>query len=337
MSSCKGKSRVLFEDQVIEADEGATVLEALENAGVSWPAGCRSGVCGSCKMHLKDGEVIDAKGKRYSKDKLENQTFLACSMLPDGDVSVSGERLEEDYLEATLKNIEQLADDIIQVTLQCSQELQAQAGQFLNICRDDGLQRCYSIAGISEGEEPEVELHVKLYQNGEMSGWLAKEQSLGSPLSISAPQGSCHYRPVYRDQNLLLLGTGTGLAPLYGVILEAIASNHQGRIVLYHGSRSSQGLYLHRELQDLEREVGVLEYHGCVSSESAEGFEHGRAHDLAFSTFKDLKDWQVFLCGHPEMVKAAQRMAYLSGVSMSAIHLDSFTPSGGAVVETPAA
>ena len=71
-----------------------------------------------------------------------------------------------------------------------------------------------------------------------------------------------------------------------------------------------------------------LFYHACLSrddsSNASKGYEPGRANELALSEHSDLKGWTVYLCGHPEMVKATQRKAFLAGASMNDIHTDSF-------------
>jgi ferredoxin-NADP reductase len=330
--SCSQKSKILLDGQELAGAEDRSVLEALENAGVEWPSGCKNGVCGSCKMSLLSGEIVDKGGERYARKDLENGEFLACSFSPKGAIEVSSERPEDELVEATLKRIEKLADDIIEVTLQCCEAVQGRPGQFLNLQREDGLQRCYSIAGISEEDQSEVHLHVKLYQNGEMSSWLAEGKNLGMQLGISEPKGNCFYKPEFREQNILLIGTGTGLAPLYGVVMDAVADEHAGRIVLFHGSRHADGVYMHQQMQQLAESIEGFEYFGCVSSEPCDGFEFGRADEKAFEYLSALRGWRVFLCGHPEMVMSAQKRAFLAGAGMGDIYCDPFTPAGGEVV-----
>jgi len=50
----------------------------------------------------------------------------------------------------------------------------------------------------------------------------------------------------------------------------------------------------------------------------------GRACERALSEHPDLKNWQVFICGVPAMVKFMQQRAYLGGASMQNIHSGPF-------------
>ena len=40
-----------------------------------------------------------------------------------------------------------------------------------------------------------------------------------------------------------------------------------------------------------------------------------------------LKNWRVYLCGHPDMVKATRKQAFLAGASMKDIYADPFVIS----------
>jgi ferredoxin-NADP reductase len=65
-----------------------TVLEAAEEAGVSVPFECRSGICGQCKLRLLDGAVtMDAEDALTDADR-KGGRILACQAHPTRDVSV---------------------------------------------------------------------------------------------------------------------------------------------------------------------------------------------------------------------------------------------------------
>ncbi|MEX5299866.1 ferredoxin reductase [Kocuria sp. CPCC 205292] len=54
---------VTFErsDQEVEADSATTLLEAGEEAGVAMPYGCRMGICRSCLVPLRAGQIRDLR------------------------------------------------------------------------------------------------------------------------------------------------------------------------------------------------------------------------------------------------------------------------------------
>lgn len=144
---------------------------------------------------------------------------------------------------------------------------------------------------------------------------------------------------------MLLVGTGTGLAPLVGVVRTALASGHGGQVHLYHGSSKRDGLYLVDELRELADRAPNFHYVPCVSRESVpKGFQQCRAHALAFAVHDSLAGWQVHLAGNPDMVDAATALAEKAGAKPEDICADAFVlkdlrtknaPSPGAGRRTP--
>jgi NAD(P)H-flavin reductase len=114
---------------------------------------------------------------------------------------------------------------------------------------EDGLTRSYSLASLAS--DSLLELHVAVRPWGFMSRWLTT--SIGQPVGLRGPFGECCYRPDNRRRPLLLIGTGTGLAPLMGVLRDALTRGHSGPIRIYHGARNLDGLYLWQALLKLAK------------------------------------------------------------------------------------
>jgi uncharacterized 2Fe-2S/4Fe-4S cluster protein (DUF4445 family) len=76
----------------VQANPGKTLLESLAQAGVMVEAPCGGkGICGKCRVLLIQGSLSDggAAGKTPLSDReLESGYRLACSAIPDGDVTV---------------------------------------------------------------------------------------------------------------------------------------------------------------------------------------------------------------------------------------------------------
>jgi NAD(P)H-flavin reductase len=158
--------------------------------------------------------------------------FLACSCVPEADLDVSSPDADLRFA-AAIRSVRKLSDDVVEVRLIPDARIDFRAGQYVTVQRGDGLARSYSIASLPE--ENELELHIRKIPNGAMSGWFHDTARPGDRVTVIGPSGECFYVEGREDQPLLLAGTGTGLAPLYGILRDAIARHHRGPIYIFHG------------------------------------------------------------------------------------------------------
>lgn len=315
---------LVFEGKSYERLPDETVLDCLMRYDVQVPHSCRNGICQSCLMRAvkSDPPVESQKGIRKSLQ--DQRYFLACSCTPNGDFEATLHAPELIRLPARVLAVDKLSPRIARVRLDPAERLDYRPGQFLNLFRSDGLVRSYSIASIPQTEEF-LELHVARIDGGRMSNWIHHELQADEHLEISAPLGDCYYQPGQPGQPLLLIGTGCGLAPLYGIIRDALHNGHEGPIWVYHGSRDRDGLYLIDELHELAHDYSNFYYQPCLSGEDeVEGMACGRVNDIVFKHHTSLKSWRVFLCGHPDMVTQSKKKAYLAGAALGDILADPF-------------
>ncbi|MBL6985746.1 MAG: 2Fe-2S iron-sulfur cluster binding domain-containing protein [Methylobacter sp.] len=316
--------RITIGESTFSCQPDETVLETLLRENIKVPNGCRQGLCQACQMRSLDNSP-PASAQVGLKDTLQKQNyFLACICHPEQDMTVALPSRQGASIQASVLNKQLLTPDIVQLVLEYQSPFNFFAGQFVNLKRPDGLTRSYSIANIPQ-QQNILEFHIRRLPNGQFSNWVYEELTLGTQLSISEAQGSCHYLPGRAEQPLLLVGTGSGLAPLYGIIADALAQDHSGPIHLFHGSRDLNGLYFIEQMHELAAEFDNFHYTPCLSGEDIESSHvRGRAHDIALSSTETLSGWRVFLCGHPEMVNQTKKMAFMKGASMSDIYADAF-------------
>ncbi|WP_019929581.1 2Fe-2S iron-sulfur cluster binding domain-containing protein [Nocardia sp. BMG111209] len=74
-----GKKRV-----TIEHRPGETVLDCARRAGLSPPAQCELGGCGTCMARLTEGHVTMAVNNVLGADDLAEGWILTCQAVPDG-------------------------------------------------------------------------------------------------------------------------------------------------------------------------------------------------------------------------------------------------------------
>lgn len=303
------------------------MLEVLERQGHAVPSSCRSGVCQSCLMRAREG-TPPASAQAGIKDTLRAQGyFLACCCVPENDLAVALPEEGAGRLETVIRGIRHLTETVIELRLACPEGFDYRAGQFATLINDGEVARSYSIASVP-GVDGDLEFQIALIPDGAMSAWLANGAAPGTTLHVQGPNGHCFYAGSDREQPLLLAGTGTGLAPLYGIARDAIKQGHQGPIHLFHGSLREGGLYLHDTLRALETETDNFHYHPCVlNGPAADDVHVGPLDALLLESLGSLKGYRAYLCGAPEFVKLMQRKVFLGGVSLQEIFVDSFLPA----------
>jgi NAD(P)H-flavin reductase/ferredoxin len=328
-------AKIRYGGQAYESRQGESVLECLTAHGVSVPSSCHAGVCQSCMMRVVKGRVPAAAQSGLKPAHAAKNFFLACICRPDEDVEVAFidealQRLRADVLE-----ISRLNSDIVRVRLRPRQPLDYNPGQFIRLYKGAGVSRFYSLASVPRLHHEDIHIHVRRMPYGAVSGWIHETLRAGEAVDISESLGECSYLPGHPEQGLLLMGTGCGLAPLYGIILDALTRGHQGAVRLYHGSVDAAGLYLIEELRALSKAFPNFEYIPCVSADEAPppGFTPGMVLDVAMARHPDLSGWRVYLCGNPQMVSKGRREAFLAGASMGEIFADPFLPASGAACQ----
>jgi NAD(P)H-flavin reductase len=216
-----------------------------------------------------------------------------------------------------------LSADVIHVSLATDTPLEFRAGQYVTVLRSDGLARSYSIASLPQ--EGILDLHVRQIANGRMSGWFHTEAREGERVTVLGPSGECFYVAGRSAQPLLLAGTGTGLAPLYGILRDALAQGHSGPIHLFHGAHRLENLYLVDELRQLARMHEQFTYTAAVvDGEGASDMAVGRLDRVIDERFPDLTGWRGFVCGNPGFVQNQKKQLFLAGMASRDIYADAF-------------
>jgi NAD(P)H-flavin reductase/ferredoxin len=318
---------VSFENAVYPLVDGDSVLDCLLRNGIDIPNSCRSGACQSCMLQAADGDVPEGAQVGLKATYVAQDYFLSCSCRPNDDMRVA--RIDNASLsaKATVHSIDALNSTVARLRLIPQSDLAYNPGQFLNLVREDGLLRSYSVASVPALDDF-IELHIARVEGGRMSGWVHDTLQPGDVVELRGPQGDCFYTPGEPDKPLFLLGTGTGLAPLYGIVRDALHQCHQASIHLFSGSLALEGLYLVDELRALAEAHANFHYYPCaLRGEPTEGIDLGAVDEFALQTVPDLKGHRVYLCGAPDMVRLMQRKTFLAGATMKEILADAFLES----------
>jgi CDP-4-dehydro-6-deoxyglucose reductase len=129
---------------------------------------------------------------------------------------------------------------------------------------------------------------------------------------------------------LLLVGGGTGFAPLKSIVEHIFHHRHQRAVTLYWGARTPDDLYLAQLPQRWASEHPDFKFVPVVSEpgDSWQG-RSGMVHQAVLDDYADLSGLQVYACGAPAMVAAAREsFTGQRGLPQEEFFSDAFTFAG---------
>ncbi len=316
-------SRIVFKNQSYCLEPQETVLQCLLRHKVDYPNSCQVGICQSCLIKANDGVVYPSWQEGLPETLKAQGYFLACLAKPETPLQVLNPESDECEVSAQIKDIKALNHNVIQVTLHVDHLEHWIPGQYLSLINPEGTMRNYSIANLPS-KEGFIELHVKIYPDGNMGQWLVNEAAQCTKVKLRGPFGRCfYYNPEQLIFDMVLAGTGTGLAPLIAIIKSALSQNHQGTITLIHGGLTDEDIYYQEELDMLSAVFSTFIYDPCVLQ------SHGRYPEAsiekrALMHLKHPKETRVYVCGPKETTDKLKKQIFLAGVPSQAILSDVF-------------
>ncbi|HEX3834210.1 MAG TPA: MmoB/DmpM family protein [Solirubrobacteraceae bacterium] len=322
--------------ETIDCGPEETVLDAAFRQRLSLAHGCREGQCSACKCYLLVGDVELAPYSNFALSDTERSEgyALMCRSVPTSDVVVEllhydpdNYRLENAIREATgvVEAVVQLTEDIFGVTVTVPEDFAWLPGQYIDVHvpGEDGARRSFSVASLPDSRH--IELMIKRYPRGRLSGMLGSEIVAGSQLAFTGPYGAFHLRP--SDAPILMVAGGSGMAPVLGVLRQLAAESCARPIRFFYGARSPGDLFATDEIARLGERLADFRF-----TPVTEGFVHDAIDE-------ELESPDVYMCGPPPMLEAVEALLTRRGVDPARIFQDRFTPSAAAaakVAEAPA-
>jgi len=156
-----------------------------------------------------------------------------------------------------------------------------------------------------------------------------KEKAL---LRIEGPLGSFYIRDSERP--VILMGGGTGFAPLKGMIEQMKAAGFERPVHLYWGVRAKDDLYMDNIVRDWASRFDELTYVPVLSAPDDADDWQGRTgwvHNAVAEDFSDLSGYDVYMSGPPPMINAAKPVFVEQGLPDDQMYSDSFEYSADAL------
>ncbi len=288
------------------------LLDALVEAGLPVPSSCRAGSCHACLVRCTAGEPLDAQPDLLRAEQREQGWRLACQCRIVGDLSVEVFDPQRDGQAARVEHLQWLSRSVLRLRLLPERPLRYRAGQHLVLWTGTEVARPYSLASLP-GDDPWLEFHLDCSRPGAFCD-AARQLCVGDTLRLGELHGGAlHYEPDWSERPLLLLASGTGLAPMWSLLRESLRQGHCGPIRLLHVC--GDGHYLSEPLRDLAGRHENLQLELIDASQR----------DSVLQALRPTSRREIaLLCGGPEFVETCARGLFLAGLPRGQIFSDAF-------------
>jgi ferredoxin--NADP+ reductase len=196
---------------------------------------------------------------------------------------------------------------------------------------DSWVRRAYSIAS-SSSEKQYLEFYISQVRSGSLTSRLFA-LNVGDRIFLSPKTvGMFTLDSVDIEQNLIFIGTGTGLAPYMSMIRTHVEAGEPRKFFVLHGARNSWDLGYRTELFYLQRFAPNFSYAPIIDfpqDEVVPWTGHvGFAQDLwkagvindTWGFAPTPANSHVFLCGNPLMIEAMKEVLEPEGFTVHKRH-----------------
>jgi ferredoxin-NADP reductase len=209
------------------------------------------------------------------------------------------------------------------------------AGQHVDIrlTAENGYQaqRSYSIASPA-GHDKRIELTVERISNGEVSPFLTQELTLGDRIELRGPIGGYFTWKPDSPAPLMLIGGGSGVAPLMSMLRTRHRAEVRVPARLLYSSRTVEDIIYARELDRLvANDDGLSIIHTITRGAPAGWPGESRRVDrdmLAAHVFSPAAEPRAFVCGPTSFVETVADHLVALGHPESNIRTERFGPTG---------
>lgn len=320
-------------EQLIQTQQGETVLQAALRAGIPFPNSCRVGGCGTCRCRVVEGDVreLTESGYLLSGQEIKEGVVLACQTVPRSDVVIDVAIAPAGTPGKVIAQ-EKLTHDITRLVLQCEAAIPYRSGQFalLQLQGLEGVTRSYSFASPPQADG-QVEFFVRKVEGGQFSGLVNDQNLIGRVIHVGVAQGDFWLRS--GDEPLLLVAGGSGLAPVLALLEDAVSQGVSRKATLVFGAREERDLFALDRIAALQKAwLGEFTFVPVLSAAAHDSSWPGRR-GFVTDVLAEFANPSAhgYLCGPPPMVDAAEKRLRACGLDPAHIHADRFLTQADAL------
>lgn len=334
-----GECQILInQEKTLTVQGGSPLLFSLQDEGIFIPSACGGkGTCAYCKVKVHDGggPVLPTETPYLSYKELEDNVRLSCQVkvrndlaieIPEDLFLIKEFKIQVDRLEDLTPYIKGLTLAIIEqeegITFKPGQYIQLEIPKYKLSGAPEF--RAFSMASFPE-EQQKVELYVGLVEKGVVSTYVHDFLKAGDELVMRGPFGDFYYRD--SDRDILMIATGTGLAPIMSILRYMRREQIQRKATLFFGTRLEEDLYCVEELKNLEKELPTFTYVPTLSrvpDDSPWKGDRGRVTALIEKRIPEGANLDVYICGNAEMVESCLELLMKKGIPEEQIYFDKF-------------
>ena len=197
------------------------------------------------------------------------------------------------------------------------------AGQHLVVVRGQGqaLFLPYSIASANDPKKPgQFELAVSVQAGAAVIDTLP----IGAELEVEGPAGGFVWQAA-PSPAALLVGIGTGIAPLRALIEEELARASETRLLLLAGHRAPDDVLFAEDFARLAMEHSRFHFIPTLTGADSSWLgQRGRVQARLLEAVNALAPLDAYVCGRLEMVSDVVRTLLAHGVQQSRIRSEGY-------------
>ena len=333
------------EKQIIVNDEknlvvkgGKPLLFLLAEEGIFLPSACGGkGTCAYCKVKVLEGggPVLPTETPYLDSNELKENVRISCQLKVKEDVQI---RIPEQLFlvkeyRVRVERVEQVTPEIKYIhfnILSPKEGISFKAGQYVQLeipkykLTKEPEFRAYSIAS-SPYEHETVGLIITKVPKGVVSTYVHEHLEVNDELIMRGPFGEFFLRD--SDRDILMIATGSGLAPIRSMLFQIKKEMNQRKITLFFGDKKADDLLYYDELREYETTMSNFTYIPTLSRATEKDKwkgEKGRVTDLIKKLVPDNSNIDVYICGLPAMVNSCLEVLTKKGIPPDQISFDKF-------------